>query len=231
MSVRARTPCSATSRTTDDGIVHPRTATSVQTRCCPPIERRTRRYVLRTRVGTYGGSHPSLLDHELIPMSGSREPSLFPSTGVRESYLLVRPVSERRAHDLTRYLFLWPFLYDPCTQSQSDTRVFGDCCPVVRYVHERFGCLRYQVPLRFRLRLLVVRVGQWVPKSFGHVNPSDTARSSFDPLPHSAFVPVMYDDHVVRERRKVQESGTERSEEHTSELQSPCNLVCRLLLE
>src|SRR5256885_6635426 len=26
-------------------------------------------------------------------------------------------------------------------------------------------------------------------------------------------------------------SGAERSEEHTSELQSPCNLVCRLLLE
>src|SRR5256885_13113330 len=26
-------------------------------------------------------------------------------------------------------------------------------------------------------------------------------------------------------------SGTIRSEEHTSELQSPCNLVCRLLLE
>src|SRR5256885_11937823 len=25
--------------------------------------------------------------------------------------------------------------------------------------------------------------------------------------------------------------GRERSEEHTSELQSPCNLVCRLLLE
>src|SRR2546426_7104196 len=27
------------------------------------------------------------------------------------------------------------------------------------------------------------------------------------------------------------ELGEERSEEHTSELQSPCNLVCRLLLE
>src|SRR5256885_11559054 len=27
------------------------------------------------------------------------------------------------------------------------------------------------------------------------------------------------------------EVGTPRSEEHTSELQSPCNLVCRLLLE
>src|SRR2546426_8111366 len=32
----------------------------------------------------------------------------------------------------------------------------------------------------------------------------------------------------VRERRRV---GAGRSEEHTSELQSPCNLVCRLLLE
>src|SRR2546426_2399039 len=27
------------------------------------------------------------------------------------------------------------------------------------------------------------------------------------------------------------QKSTERSEEHTSELQSPCNLVCRLLLE
>src|SRR5256885_3054242 len=29
----------------------------------------------------------------------------------------------------------------------------------------------------------------------------------------------------------VLERGAARSEEHTSELQSPCNLVCRLLLE
>src|SRR2546426_3418395 len=29
----------------------------------------------------------------------------------------------------------------------------------------------------------------------------------------------------------VSAGGTHRSEEHTSELQSPCNLVCRLLLE
>src|SRR5256885_11125581 len=33
-----------------------------------------------------------------------------------------------------------------------------------------------------------------------------------------------------RERRSV-EAPQPRSEEHTSELQSPCNLVCRLLLE
>src|SRR5256885_9888942 len=30
---------------------------------------------------------------------------------------------------------------------------------------------------------------------------------------------------------KVEERHHQRSEEHTSELQSPCNLVCRLLLE
>src|SRR5256885_6303788 len=35
-------------------------------------------------------------------------------------------------------------------------------------------------------------------------------------------------EYVARERRAF---GKARSEEHTSELQSPCNLVCRLLLE
>src|SRR5256885_12128119 len=37
--------------------------------------------------------------------------------------------------------------------------------------------------------------------------------------------PVVYDDHQFTGARQG------RSEEHTSELQSPCNLVCRLLLE
>src|SRR5256885_7822073 len=32
-------------------------------------------------------------------------------------------------------------------------------------------------------------------------------------------------------RRSRYPRGRDRSEEHTSELQSPCNLVCRLLLE
>src|SRR2546426_6052776 len=35
---------------------------------------------------------------------------------------------------------------------------------------------------------------------------------------------------VLRDRAALC-SGVVRSEEHTSELQSPCNLVCRLLLE
>src|SRR2546426_3798803 len=35
----------------------------------------------------------------------------------------------------------------------------------------------------------------------------------------------------TRKKRCQNSVGTQRSEEHTSELQSPCNLVCRLLLE
>src|SRR2546426_8453684 len=34
-----------------------------------------------------------------------------------------------------------------------------------------------------------------------------------------------------KEQKAVIEGLRQRSEEHTSELQSPCNLVCRLLLE
>src|SRR5688500_19619454 len=38
---------------------------------------------------------------------------------------------------------------------------------------------------------------------------------------------------VITSRNEIPSGGTMncRSEEHTSELQSPCNLVCRLLLE
>src|SRR2546426_6508495 len=41
------------------------------------------------------------------------------------------------------------------------------------------------------------------------------------------------DEHLGLDRRDLghQARGARRSEEHTSELQSPCNLVCRLLLE
>ena len=35
----------------------------------------------------------------------------------------------------------------------------------------------------------------------------------------------------VANPKYVKQLGATRSEEHTSELQSPCNLVCRLLLE
>src|SRR5256885_2846805 len=45
-------------------------------------------------------------------------------------------------------------------------------------------------------------------------------------LDHPLRVGLAHVDHVVDVA-----GVAERSEEHTSELQSPCNLVCRLLLE
>src|SRR2546426_4060999 len=46
----------------------------------------------------------------------------------------------------------------------------------------------------------------------------------------SAATPVIWSDHVFVSTAETA-SKSLRSEEHTSELQSPCNLVCRLLLE
>src|SRR5256885_15577127 len=37
--------------------------------------------------------------------------------------------------------------------------------------------------------------------------------------------------HRLPQALQLRRRGCDRSEEHTSELQSPCNLVCRLLLE
>src|SRR2546426_5251700 len=45
----------------------------------------------------------------------------------------------------------------------------------------------------------------------------------------ASFVDGLSDDQVEALFQAAREA--ERSEEHTSELQSPCNLVCRLLLE
>src|ERR1039457_4053787 len=52
------------------------------------------------------------------------------------------------------------------------------------------------------------------------------------PLGHPLFryVPRQYDGRVPQVRAARRLSGVTRSEEHTSEIQSPCNLVCRLLL-
>src|SRR3989454_4594513 len=43
--------------------------------------------------------------------------------------------------------------------------------------------------------------------------------------------PTITNDGVTIAKEVELEDPWERSEEHTSELQSPCNLVCRLLLE
>src|SRR2546426_4847241 len=43
--------------------------------------------------------------------------------------------------------------------------------------------------------------------------------------------PALLSPAPARPRRGTPDRALPRSEEHTSELQSPCNLVCRLLLE
>src|SRR5256885_11322303 len=80
---------------------------------------------------------------------------------------------------------------------------------------------------------------------------NDTATTEISPLPLHAALPIWPDpaggDAARQRRRGARLSGARRrgrdgggrgygnpsgrSEEHTSELQSPCNLVCRLLLE
>src|SRR2546426_4018745 len=51
---------------------------------------------------------------------------------------------------------------------------------------------------------------------------TDTNSSCFQLTAFRIFLPPRFGRHIIE---------SFRSEEHTSELQSPCNLVCRLLLE
>src|SRR5688572_31085948 len=55
--------------------------------------------------------------------------------------------------------------------------------------------------------------------------------SLHDALPISADITVLSREPVITAMVKTMPSTAERSEEHTSELQSQSNLVCRLLLE
>src|SRR5256885_7271680 len=69
---------------------------------------------------------------------------------------------------------------------------------------------------------------------------NDTATTEIYPLPlHDAlpiyreppWMPAMFSFLFTDSLMGTGPHGNHRSEEHTSELQSPCNLVCRLLLE
>src|SRR2546426_4467139 len=55
--------------------------------------------------------------------------------------------------------------------------------------------------------------------------------SLHDALPISCFMAGLQTDRAGRQPTVTANAAFARSEEHTSELQSPCNLVCRLLLE
>src|SRR5256885_4851738 len=61
------------------------------------------------------------------------------------------------------------------------------------------------------------------PGSFGYF----LWEAADPPIRFTALLSQLIDEAVARHR----ERQLPRSEEHTSELQSPCNLVCRLLLE
>src|SRR5256885_10977321 len=58
---------------------------------------------------------------------------------------------------------------------------------------------------------------------------SSTPGAILQPQPPPCEKEVSLISVVARRRLRLQDRS--RSEEHTSELQSPCNLVCRLLLE
>src|SRR5256885_12782923 len=64
---------------------------------------------------------------------------------------------------------------------------------------------------------------------------SDRAREMAVPVKARNHMPVQVRHHVAQRRQvdlgRSKALTQDRSEEHTSELQSPCNLVCRLLLE
>src|SRR2546426_7460750 len=60
------------------------------------------------------------------------------------------------------------------------------------------------------------------------VSPAD--RGDFRPRARQGLGVRGEREHTARRRRR-RPLAQPRSEEHTSELQSPCNLVCRLLLE
>src|SRR2546426_5823171 len=75
-----------------------------------------------------------------------------------------------------------------------------------------------------------VKMVQWMGTQ-ATLDPRPGGVCRVDPAGHAAVLGEFVE--VDRPRRIVFTWGweTARSEEHTSELQSPCNLVCRLLLE
>src|SRR2546426_8649280 len=66
-------------------------------------------------------------------------------------------------------------------------------------------------------------------RSLGQVDEAGRPRHRADHAARAA--PDRAGDRAVRGRAAGARRRPARSEEHTSELQSPCNLVCRLLLE
>src|SRR5256885_9718092 len=72
------------------------------------------------------------------------------------------------------------------------------------------------LPISPRFMEAATQLGQW--KMFGKIKDHETIVEGLEKAPDA--INMLFTG-----------GNTGRSEEHTSELQSPCNLVCRLLLE
>src|SRR5688500_8107620 len=108
----------------------------------------------------------------------------------------------------------------PETDAGSDTLVLA--APnrfVLELVRERFAARIERLATEasgreLGLRLVLARAAETAQRA-----PHPAARAASEPI-------------ALPERGRLNRAFTfDRSEEHTSELQSPCNLVCRLLLE
>src|SRR5256885_2975837 len=84
----------------------------------------------------------------------------------------------------------------------------------------------FPYPTLFRSRLIFVFL---VQMGFHHVGQADLKLLTSGDLPASAS--QSSGTTGMSHHNRPKEHILKRSEEHTSELQSPCNLVCRLLLE
>src|SRR5256885_5253908 len=83
-------------------------------------------------------------------------------------------------------------------------------------------------PYTTLFRSLVVLGGGYVGLEFAQAYRRFGSRVTV--IDNGAHLLSREDPDVAAELRRIL-AGDGRSEEHTSELQSPCNLVCRLLLE
>src|SRR3989454_1978032 len=73
-------------------------------------------------------------------------------------------------------------------------------------------------------------IGRWSIRAAGSRDRTRRLNSAFR-IPHSALGGAVMGGVWLAIDTATEIASVARSEEHTSELQSPCNLVCRLLLE
>src|SRR5258708_15653326 len=92
--------------------------------------------------------------------------------------------------------------------------------------------VEFRVDFDKEQRAVVLLVGGLqVAQSFGLVPQQSEGLSEFGGWYRAQGVDFLLDLHHGFEHASLPTSGEARSEEHTSELQSPDHLVCRLLLE